>query len=670
MATPVDTLLTRAANREMTLIELLSAAEALAATGETARLIALYDTWITNNEEHPLLYVACFNYSVVLSGPDNAQAARTALEQAIRLNPEFIPPYINLGLAYERLGLPAQAVATWSTVVTKLVAVTPDTIAYKAGALKEIGRLRETLLELAGSEDVLQQSIELLGSQRDVVQYWVVLRQRQCKWPITQALRGVSVDSQVRGLAPLSLAACSDDAMLQLANAAAYNRHDVGWPASTFTAGPWATPDTRRRDVLRIGYLSSDLREHSIGFLMAEVFEEHDRSAVEVLAYYCGPHLPDAVQARIKTGVDRWVDIAALTDRQAACRLLDDRVDILVDINGYTRFSRTPLLAMRPAPIIVNWLGYPGTMGSPYHDYIIADDYIIPKAYEMFYSERVLRLPCYQPNDRKRVISAHSPSRAEVGLPEDAVVYGSFNGLHKITPSLFRLWMAILEKVPNAVLWLLADVAEVDQRLRQRAADNGIAPERLIFAPRLKNAEHMARYPVVDVILDTWPYGAHTTASDALWMGVPIVTLSGRSFASRVCGSLARSAGLLHLVCTTPDQYIDRAVELGRNQTMLQWCKELVKLNRDTCALFDTPRLVSRLEVLYRQMWEEYQTGTIPRPDLSNLDVYHDIGVELYDSDVGLLSDSEYRDQYRRRLAYRHSFSPIPYDRRLWSRER
>ncbi len=654
-----EEMLGRATRREMTLIEFLGAADQLSKLADLSRLIALYDVWIGYNADNPLLYVAYFNYSVILSGADRVQDARIALEQAIRLNPEFLPSYINLGLAYERLGLGRQAIEVWSTVVSKLAAVTPEAIGYKATALKQIGRLRETFMELAAAEDALQHSIELLGSQRDVIQYWLVLRQRQCKWPVMQPLPGITTDSQLRGMAPLSLAAWSDDAMLQLANAAAHNRQDVGWPSDIFTAGPWAPPAEPNRDRLRIGYLSSDLREHSIGFLMAELFELHNRNQVDVLAYYCGPHLPDAVQARIRNGVDQWTDIAGMTDKAAACRLLADQVDILVDINGYTRFARTNLLAMRPAPIIVNWLGYPGTMGSPYHDYIIADDYIIPKPYEIFYSERVMRLPCYQPNDRKRVVSPHRPSRAEAGLPEGAVVYCSFNGLHKITPPLFRLWLAILRDVPESVLWLLTDVPEVDQRLRRLAAEGGVAPERLIFAPRMKSVDHMARYRVADVVLDTWPYGAHTNASDALWMGVPIVTLSGRSFASRVCGSLVRAAGAPDLVCSRPEHYVQRAVTLGRDRHALEACKAALKANRDRCTLFDTPELVASLEALYRKMWYEYRTETLPRPDLADLDLYHDLGVELNrGEDLGFPTDPDYRDLYLRRLAYRNSFSP------------
>ena len=355
-----------------------------------------------------------------------------------------------------------------------------------------------------------------------------------------------------------------------------------------------------------------------------------------------------------------------MSDEQLACQILKDGIDILIDVNGYTNFSRTRMLSTRPAPIIVNWLGYPGTLASPYHDYIIADDYLIPEEYEIFYSERVMRLPCYQPNDRKRTLTARSPTRTEAGLPEAAVVYCCFNGSHKITPVIFQLWMQILRQVPGSVLWLMGSQSETNERLRQQAVAAGIAPDRLIFAGWALNADHVVRYLLADVILDTWPYGAHTTASDALWMGVPVVTLSGRSFASRVCGSLARSAGIPELVCQTREDYVARAVELGRNPVERQRYKDFLKANRDTCTLFDTPKLVRHLEGLFETMWREYETGTLPRPDLTNMDVYLDIAVELHTVLGEYPSDRELLDAYRQRLAYRHGFSPLPTDRRLW----
>ncbi|CAK0754129.1 protein O-GlcNAc transferase [Azospirillaceae bacterium] len=654
---------------DVSLLELLGTAERLSAAGAADALRALYDTWITRHADHPLAHVACFNYGVVLSGLNDLQGARTALEAAIRHAPDFPPPYINLGLIYERLGLGQQALEVWTNVVNRLGTVSADAVSYKATTLKQMGRLYESLTEIARAEEVLRQCIELQGNQPEVIRFWLMLRQRQCKWPVVTNLQGVESDAVVRNMAPLSLASYCDDPLLHLANAAHHNRHDVGWPRDRYTAGPWPPPEPRpetcAKQRLRIGYLSSDLREHSIGLLMAEVFELHDREAVEVLAYYCGPHLPDGMQDRIKGSVDRWVELGDQPDKLAARLILDHGVDILVDINGYTRFARTQMLALRPAPVIVNWLGYPGTMGSPYHDYIIADDYIIPPEYELFYSERVLRLPCYQPNDRKRVIAPTPLNRAGVGLPDQAVVYASFNGPHKITPAMFALWTEILAQVPNGVLWLLADVPEIDARLRELARAAGIDPARLIFAPRMKNVDHLNRYRLADVILDTWPYGAHTTASDALWMGVPIITLSGRSFASRVCGSLAISAGIPELVCTTPQEYVARATELGRNPRSLQICKDFLQLSRDTNTLFDTPDLVKNLENLYREMWAAYRNGTTPRPDLRNLEVYHEVGLELLPHTTGFLSDAEYGALYAARLDGRDAFSPIPDDDRF-----
>jgi predicted O-linked N-acetylglucosamine transferase (SPINDLY family) len=287
------------------------------------------------------------------------------------------------------------------------------------------------------------------------------------------------------------------------------------------TVGRWIPPETPRSGRLRIGYVSSDLREHAVGFLTAEIFELHDRDAVEVFAYYTGPNMTDATRARIEATVDHWTDISGLGDAEAARRIVHDEIDILVDVNGYTKDGRTKLFARRPAPIIVNWLGFPGTMGTPHHNYIVADDRVIPKEFEKYYTEKVLRLPCYQSNDRRRVVAEHRPSRAEAGLPEDAFVYCCFNGPQKITRSTFGRWMTILKGVPNSVLWLLSSNALTDERLRQLAAQHDVAPERLIFAPKLRNEYHLARYPLADLFLDSAPYGAHTTASDALWMGVP-----------------------------------------------------------------------------------------------------------------------------------------------------
>jgi predicted O-linked N-acetylglucosamine transferase (SPINDLY family) len=305
-------------------------------------------------------------------------------------------------------------------------------------------------------------------------------------------------------------------------------------------------------------------------------------------------------------------------------------------------------------------------MGTPYHHYIVADEAIIPPGNEIFYSEKVLRLPCYQPNDRKRVVATQCPSRADVGLPENAFVFCSFNGTQKTTPRVFQRWMTILNQVPGSVLWLLTGTSEANDRLRKAAGEQGVSPGRIIFADKRANPDHLARYALADLFLDSLPYGAHTTAADALWMNVPIVTLAGRSFASRVCASLVRAAGVGELACATPEAFVAKAVELAQNPEKLAAIKAKLASGRDSCLLFDTPQLVGKLEDLYRQMWSDLQRGELPVPDLRNLDVYHEIAVGLELENIEMLSDEAYLALYRDKLTEWNSCYPITPDDRLW----
>ncbi|HWK47079.1 MAG TPA: O-linked N-acetylglucosamine transferase [Stellaceae bacterium] len=653
----------------MSVSELIQTVETLKLGGETTRVVALYETWVRHNQDNPLLYAVLFNYGVALTETGDLKTARECLERAISLNAEFMPAYINLGRVLERLGANGPAVLQWSAMVDKLVGITGTAITHKITALNQMARVLEAGNQDAPAEARLRQSLDIDRDQREAVQHFLALRQRQCEWPVVAPWDRVSRKVLMAGISPLSMAAYTDDPMLHLAAAWNYNLCDVGAPAATGVASHWAARETRTSGPLRIGYLSSDLRVHAVGHLMAEVFEVHDRSAVELFAYYCGPAAAadDPIQARVKAAVDHWVSVSDLDDAAAARRIADDGVQILVDVNGYTREGRTKLLALRPAPVIVNWLGFPGSMGSPYHNYIIADDWIIPPEDEIYYSESVLRLPCYQPNDRKRVVSKRQPSRQDAKLPADGMVYCCLNGTHKISRFTFERWLTILSRVPDSVLWLLGGAETAHERLRNFASERGIAPDRLIFAEKLANPDHLARYPLADLFLDTTPYGAHTTASDALWMGVPVLTLSGRSFASRVCGSLLRAAGLPELICTSPEEYVDRAVALGRDRAMTRLYRERLLAGRDSCTLFDTAALVRRLEELYARMWTEYQDGRLPRPDLANMDVYLEVGSEQNHDEVEVQAIKDYRAWWRDNLARRHEFRPIPPDSRLWT---
>jgi len=647
--------LIRAMARDLGVPELIRTAETLKQSGQARSVETLYDAWIQHNADHPLLYAVLFNHAVTLSDAGDLDPARERLERAIALSPEFMPAYINLGRVLERQGNVAAAVVQWSAALARMAAVNGAAVTYKTTALNQSARALETASQDEAAEAMLRQSLELDCHQREAVQHLVALRQRQCEWPVVLPSDRVDRDALLRGMSPLSAAAFTDDPLFQLALAAHYNQAEVGVPAGALEAWPAAAAGGR----LRVGYLSSDLREHAVGFLMTEVLGLHDRQAVEVFAYYCGPEARDPLHAHFKATADHWLDLGGMDDAAAAGRIAADGVQILVDLNGYTREARLGVVALRPAPVIVNWLGYPGTMASPYHHYLVADDFIVPETHARYYSEEVVRLPCYQPSSRVRAVAPARPSRAEAHLPEEAVVFSCFNGTHKLTRFTFERWLMTLAQVPGSVLWLLGSTEATHQRLRDHAAARGIARERLVFADKLTNPAHLARYPLADLFLDTTPYGAHTTASDALWMGVPVLTLSGRSFASRVCGSLVRAAGVPELVCETPAEYVARAVELGRDPAQLRALRERLERGRATCTLFDTPGLVRRLEELYREMWQAYQDRKLPRPDLEHLDVALEVGLQTNHEELEVQSVADYEGWWQERLARRGRYRPF-----------
>ena len=655
----------RAASREMHITELLEAAEKLKSSGAKQQGADLYKAWIAYHPDDPLLYAAYFNYGVSLSEVPDQAGAVIALREAIRLKPDFFPPYINLGGILDQLGQGDRAVAGWMSLVGALPAVTGDAVVYKAMALKQIGRVLEVANSDHAAEDALRQSLEINQDQPEVVQHWVALRQRQCKWPLMTPWGHVKQRTLSSAISPLSAACYTDDPVFQLSNALHYNKRLVGVPPRSLAATSGISAEQRKPGRLRIGYLSSDLREHAVGFAMTDVVELHDRKVVEIFAYYCGIPASDSTQARIKSAAEHWLDLRGMSDEQAAARIKSDDIDILVDLNGYTKDARTKVFALRPAPIGVNWFGFPNTMGTPYHHYLIADAHIVPPDHEHYYSEKVVRLPCYQPNDRKRVVSARRPSRQEAGLPEDAFVYCSLNGMQKITPATFRRWMSILRGVPGSVLWLLGGTEDANERLKQAATQHGVGAERFVFANKKANPDHLARYPLADLLLDTHPYGSHTTASDALWMGVPVLTSPGRCFASRVCAALVHAAGIGELVCANFDTYAKRAIEFGLDRTKLAPLREKLIAGRDQSLLFDTPTLVRSLEDLYAGMSADHAAGRLPIPDLGNLDIYHEVAMELDLEAVGALSDDAYLAAYRSKLADRHSVFPIRPDQRL-----
>jgi predicted O-linked N-acetylglucosamine transferase (SPINDLY family) len=352
---------------------------------------------------------------------------------------------------------------------------------------------------------------------------------------------------------------------------------------------------------LRIGYASADFHEHATMHLMAGVFEAHDRERFEIHAYSWGIDDGSDSRTRVRAAIEHFHDVRALSHEAIAQRIADDGIDVLVDLKGYTGESRPEVMALRPAPMQVNWLGYPGTMAAPFIDWLIADGVIVPPGEEAGYGERIARLPhCYQPNDRAQAIDPHVPARAECGLPEKGFVFASFNKHYKIERETFATWMRILAAVPDAVLWLLGGHGE--KALRRAAADAGVDPTRVVFAAKAPKPRHLARHALADLFLDTRTCNAHTTASDALWAGLPLLAWPGDAFAGRVAASLLHAIGLPELVMSDGAAYERTAISLAHDPARLAALRAKLAANRLTTPLFDTARYTRDLEAAYENM--------------------------------------------------------------------
>ena len=371
-------------------------------------------------------------------------------------------------------------------------------------------------------------------------------------------------------------------------------------------------PELRKGRKIRIGYLSGEFRQQATAILMAGLYEKHDRDQFELVALDCGENDQSEMRGRLERAFDRWINITALSDDDAAQLIRANEIDILVSLNGYFGAARMGIFAYRPAPIQVNYLGFPATLGAPYIDYIVADEVVIPQSEQAFYDEKIVYLPgSYQANDDRGRPAAPAPARAEAGLPQTGFVFCNFNNAYKLTPDTFESWMRILDGVENSVLWLLESAAPYGDNLRKEAWKHGIAPERIIFAPDLPTDQHYGRIALADLFLDGLPYNAHTTASDALWAGVPLITCRGTAFPGRVAASLLLAAGLPELVTKNRADFEALAIKLANDPAALAKLRgKVAKAKRS--ALFNTAAFTGHIEDAYRTMWENWLAGKKP----------------------------------------------------------
>ena len=371
--------------------------------------------------------------------------------------------------------------------------------------------------------------------------------------------------------------------------------------------------ERRGRTRLRLGFVSYDFREHPVAQLMVELFETLDRDRFELLLYSAGPDDGSPLRERVRAAADRVVELRGLSDPQAAAQVRADGVDLLVDLMGHTRGTRLGLFACRPAPVQLSYLGFPGSTGAGFIDYIVADAVTAPLAHEAHFSEKIAQLPgCFQPNGRWRPLP-QPMARAEAGLPEDGFVLCAFNHGYKILPPAFDAWCRVLHRVPRAVLWLKESNAQLAGNVRREAAARGIAPGRIVFAPKVGYAEHFSRLALADVFVDTWPYNAHTTAADALWAGLPVLTLPGESFASRVAASVLAAVGLEGLAMGSVEDYEAALVTMAGDDSILAGLRAHLVSNRLQLPLFDSVGHTRRFEALLGRMWQQWCSGH--RPD-------------------------------------------------------
>jgi predicted O-linked N-acetylglucosamine transferase (SPINDLY family) len=567
-------------------------AQALHAQGQPDRAAALYQTWIDHSES-PLRHVACFNWGTMLTAAGQHEAAEAAYQRALALDSTLAPARLNLGHMLERRGDTTGALATWRAVFDGQSNDQPlPTVDLQLHALNNSARLLEMLRRYPEAEALMARSLSLKAAQPDVVQHYVHIRQKQCAWPHDLPVGDVSPNQFLMGTSLLAMMGLSDDPALQLLAAQRFVNEKV--PKAP--AEPLHKSGPARSGRIKVGYLSGDLHMHAVGLLTPELFELHDRSRFEVYGFCWTPDSQQPQRQRILKALDHHVRLSGVDDSTAAKLIAQAGIDVLVDLQGLTSGARPGILVQRPAPVQVSYLGLPGTSAVPGVDWMIADNFVMPPALQPYCTERALMLPrCYQVSDRQREV-APKPARSKYGLPDDAFVFCSFNNNHKFTREMFACWMRIVAAVPNSVLWLLADNDTARTNMLACAAEHGVGAERLIFAPRVSPAEYLARFQLADLMLDTFPFNAGTTASDALWMGLPIVTRAGRTYISRMAGSLLTAVGLPDLITEDLAGYERLAITLGRNPARVaSYTRYLAEHGRKS-ALFDVPQIVRDIE--------------------------------------------------------------------------
>jgi len=540
---------------------------------------------------------AWLNYGKAFSDLNAYEEALSIYDKALIINPGYAEAFLNKGATLKELKRYEEAIV-FAESALRINPNLAEGWVNKGVALKEFKRYEEVISHYEKALS-LKSEIDWLNGEL------LHTKMKICRWSgFTDNLENITnrLMANEKIANPFPLLALTDGVSLQRKCAEIYAQEKYPFNPAL---GPITKTKRLEGEKIRIGYFSADFHNHATGYLMAELFELHDKQKFEIFGFSFGPIKNDEMRQRLEKSFNQFIEVGDKADVEISQLSRDLNIDIAVDLKGFTQDARMGIFSYRAAPIQVNYLGYPGTLGADYMDYIIADETLIPDHLQLGYSEKVVYLPdSYQANDSKRVIADKKFTRQELGLPETGFVFSSFNNNYKILPAIFDSWMRILNAAEGSVLWLFEDNNLATESLKNEAEKRGIDSNRLVFAKRMFLPEHLARHQQADLFLDTFPYNAHTTASDALWAGLPIITLMGESFASRVAASLLYAINLPELVTTSRAEYELLAIELATNPLKLNSIKQKLTKNRLTTPLFNAQLFTKNLEATYMQMYE------------------------------------------------------------------
>jgi predicted O-linked N-acetylglucosamine transferase (SPINDLY family) len=552
-------------------------------------------------KNRPQFHEALFNHGAALMALGRESEALKDFERVVAVNPAFAGAWSNCGNILQKLNRHEEALHC----LDKALSLAPNLVEPLVNRTAVLSTLKRFDEAARTCEKLLSLRPDHPYARGDLAYF----RLQACDWrhldeDRADVRRGLQAGKPVIQPLTHALLSNSPEDQLHCARIAA-----EAWPASS---APLWRGESYRHDKIRVAYISADFRDHATSWLAAGLFEHHDRSRLETVGISLLNDTASKMGPRMANAFDALIDVERLSDSQTAALLRNKEIDIAIDLMGFASGHRPGIFALRAAPVQVNYLGYPGTMGASYFDYLIADKVVIPDEHRRFYTEKIVTLPdTYQCNDSKLRVSA-SPSRAQAGLPPHGFVFCCFNNSRKITPEDFGLWMQLLREVDDSVLWLIADNLDAPRNLKREAQARGITPSRLIFAPQVGHAEHLARHRLADVFLDTLPYGAHTTASDALWAVTPVLTVLGATFAGRVAASLLHAIGLPELVLGSREEQFSYALKLAREPWTLNDLKAKLARSRGTHPLFDTARFTRNFEAALMLMHERQRRGEPP----------------------------------------------------------